>query len=547
MVTSLLSVDSFAARGTSFWRSVASHCTWFSVKGDDYLLRDKPGAALMEKLRTYLVSQGVDGDGYPFAYLITAPRFLGYQFNPVSFWYLYDSNKELQAMILEVNNTTDERRMYLLRKSTSQTNSAGLQEEHRDDRLDEVEEANGSGAPKSVRFSMTWPKDFHVSPFNDRQGTYSLVARDPLEAYSAGEGLVNNRLTLRATQGPVVLVASLVPTGPWIDPFKLSIAASAKLVLAWGWVGLVTFPRILREAVKLFKKRGLGINVYFRPEVKIGTVPRQETIIESRLEPYFRRFLQHQVAYSGLPCTIKYVPSITAQKSIEISGLPPSSVSKDPVNHHHIEFKVLSPAFYSRFAHYAHTMEAFSQEMLSTRDENKTVWVSDPKVLPKLFATATGRNPRQRGFLNRWRWELVRYLRVLPAEQSYPSEEKPVDHTSRIDIRHLPLSSLDNFVAEDCSPTEASAYRSALLRLFLAERLAWGFTPLLQLYDIIIRGFLMYLAHRLLFSSLAKTLDRMKASKDGNALFMAAFAAVFVWHVGLKNAHHLWAVLKALV
>lgn len=25
---------------------------------------------------------------YPTVYLITAPRFLGYQFNPVSFWYV---------------------------------------------------------------------------------------------------------------------------------------------------------------------------------------------------------------------------------------------------------------------------------------------------------------------------------------------------------------------------------------------------------------------------------------------------------------------------
>ena len=51
-------------------------------------------------------------------YLVTAPRFLGYAFNPVSFWYLYSEKMNLKAMILEVNNTFDERRLYLLRQTS---------------------------------------------------------------------------------------------------------------------------------------------------------------------------------------------------------------------------------------------------------------------------------------------------------------------------------------------------------------------------------------------------------------------------------------------
>jgi DUF1365 family protein len=46
--------------------------------------------------------------------LITAPKLLGYSFNPVSFWYLYSADRKLSAMILEVNNTFDERHIYFL-------------------------------------------------------------------------------------------------------------------------------------------------------------------------------------------------------------------------------------------------------------------------------------------------------------------------------------------------------------------------------------------------------------------------------------------------
>ncbi|RYZ78991.1 MAG: DUF1365 family protein, partial [Proteobacteria bacterium] len=40
-------------------------------------------------------------------------------FNPVSFWYIYDGDAQLKYMILEVNNTFDERRLYLLRPGSS--------------------------------------------------------------------------------------------------------------------------------------------------------------------------------------------------------------------------------------------------------------------------------------------------------------------------------------------------------------------------------------------------------------------------------------------
>lgn len=112
--------------------------TWFSVVAEDYLERGSHRLGLQGKLQDYLRSQGVPPEMYPYAYLVTAPRFLGFSFNPVSFWYLYDSRRSFAAMILEVNNTFDERRMYFMERRSDSEDSESL----------------------GVKFAQEWPKDF---------------------------------------------------------------------------------------------------------------------------------------------------------------------------------------------------------------------------------------------------------------------------------------------------------------------------------------------------------------------------------------------------
>lgn len=47
-------------------------------------------------------------------YLAATTEFLGYHFNPASFWYVCNADRDMVAMILEVNNTFGERRIYFL-------------------------------------------------------------------------------------------------------------------------------------------------------------------------------------------------------------------------------------------------------------------------------------------------------------------------------------------------------------------------------------------------------------------------------------------------
>ena len=169
-------------------------------------------------------------------------------------------------MVLEVNNTFDERRMYLLQPKSSdaqaQTNgsvNSGEDEE-----------------PERLVFTETWAKDFHVSPFNDRKGHYSLEAKDPLQPEcEKTPPAFRNIITLSTPDGDAKIVAKVFSVGTPLEPGNMTLLQRLKFVASWWWVGFVTFPRIVREAGKLFFFKGLQI--WYRPEVNRGSIGRQST------------------------------------------------------------------------------------------------------------------------------------------------------------------------------------------------------------------------------------------------------------------------------
>lgn len=179
-------------------------------------------------------------------------------------------------MILEVNNTFDERRIYFLKDmnlegSDAVPGAAQLLDVPTFDNGDAAGlDSNKPGSKASARFTSTWDKDFHVSPFNSRKGTYALSAEEPLK-----KGRINNTITLSSSKRYPKLVASIFSTGDCIDPSKAGTWSSLKFVAAWWWVGLMTFPRIAKEAAKLYFWRKL--HVWYRPEVLRESIGRQAT------------------------------------------------------------------------------------------------------------------------------------------------------------------------------------------------------------------------------------------------------------------------------
>lgn len=107
----------------------------YSIYDSDYL--ECSYTSIKKKLITYLKKQQFDTSKISRYILQTFPRVFGYQFNPVSFYYLENSEGKTLAVVAEVGNTFHEKKLFLL------------------DHIDQ------KGWAK-----LKTPKDFYVSPFS---------------------------------------------------------------------------------------------------------------------------------------------------------------------------------------------------------------------------------------------------------------------------------------------------------------------------------------------------------------------------------------------
>lgn len=370
-------------------------------------------------------------------------------------------------MILEVNNTFDERRMYFLTPAD-------------EDAMAEVEGSPTSShtaasgkIPRTV-MKQVWPKELHVSPFNSRKGSYSLVAYDPLRPSEPGSRLINNTITLKSSKGHGKIVARLFSDGPPIDPASLSWWQKLKFLASWWWVGFVTFPRIVSQAWVLFFRRKL--HVWYRPEPLKESIGRRADRTERRLELVFRRYLRHLVEASDIPVAVKYIPSGLSDGAEELM-LP--RVLRDSVSDiQALDFKVLTPVFYSRFACYAHDLEAIFCEFR----ENCTVWISHPEMIPRLFLKAPLPPLKTSNYVDFAYFKAIQRLRRNPEKIERPltSSAAATARGQEADIRGFRISSMDSYVLTREETETKNTYRSAVLKLFIADRMSLGFMPLLE-------------------------------------------------------------------
>ncbi|GKT50319.1 uncharacterized protein ColSpa_10500 [Colletotrichum spaethianum] len=465
---------------------------WFDVDPADYLDRGNGHLGLRGKLDAYLKSQGADPAQYPCAYLVTAARFMGYHFNPVSFWYLYSKDQELTAMVLEVNNTFGERRMYFLATDaipSEQRLNGG------DNTKKDVAEPNSktddepAAKRSTVRMTKQWPKDFHVSPFNSRKGAYSLSATDFFSPDARGTYSLDNTITLKSSKDHPKIVARLFNSAPAIDPGSMSALQKFAFLCRWWWVGFVTFPRIVKEAAVLFFSRKL--HVWYRPEPLKESIGRQADATESRLEPIFRAYLRHLVEQSAAAIAVRYIPTGIDSAGPEVMQSP--AAKKNPKRTEVLDFKVLTPAFYTRFVHYAHDLEAVCCEF----QDNSTLWISRPDLLPKLILKKPTPPLKTTNILDFVYFRAIRALRQRPdrierpltsAASSSHSGGDGADGVQKVDIRDFRISSMDGFVLGHSDAPMRRAYRSLVLRTFLANRLALGSVELLDLQHFILRA-----------------------------------------------------------
>lgn len=204
----------------------------WSIRTTDYLDRE-PGT-IRERLVQHVRSSGVTAELGRIE-LVTCARFLGYVFNPVSFYYCHDLGGQTVCIVAEVNNTFGERHLYILRHLTR----------HADGFL--RDEAG---------------KTFHVSPFNNRAGDYQFAFSDLADTADMRVDLHRGGERIMDTQ--------------WFGTARpLTDAQLLKIAVRHPFATLLTVPRILKEAARLYWGRKLGFHSKPAPEspMTIRTVP----------------------------------------------------------------------------------------------------------------------------------------------------------------------------------------------------------------------------------------------------------------------------------
>ena len=420
--------------------------TWFNVVDQDYLRRGSHPQGLSGKLQEYLKTQKIDPSRYPYAYLVTAPRFGGFSFNPVSFWYLYSREKSLGAMILEVNNTFDERRIYYL----------------------EADRAAESSVKEVKTFRQTWLKDFHVSPFNDRDGSYSVTSSDPFSPNLGGVGNVDVNIVLSSPEGQPKIVARVFSDGFPVDPQATSNFAALIFVMRWWWVGFMTNPRILREARKLWSN---GLQVFYRPEVLLGSIGRQETTEEAIIEKEFSRLLKESA--TDLPCSIVYTaaagPYCGLKQRFGVESSPPN-----------LEINVLTPSFYSELARSSNAIRVIKQLAFTGPEKERMLYVSNDKLCETVISLYQSQGlvqSKPRSTPNLSFFNIAKSHTAFNVFSSEPSLVNTNQQPSQ-------YSELDHFVLT--SSSNPHNYLIATSTIILSDALALSYIALLNLYGKII-------------------------------------------------------------
>jgi DUF1365 family protein len=158
-------------------------------------------------------------DAYKFekpkeVFLISMPRILGYVFNPVSFWFCWNSKDELYAVVSEVNNTFGETHSYLT---------------YLDDK-----DTNGNYVAKKV---------FHVSPFLEREGYYDFQ-------FSLSDDSIKIHINLFDSNKEKILLTSL--SGKFDDLNSMSLK---KAFFRVPFATMKSIFLIHFQAVKLLLKK----------------------------------------------------------------------------------------------------------------------------------------------------------------------------------------------------------------------------------------------------------------------------------------------------
>jgi len=185
-----------------------------------------PGLPLRQRLQRNAEAHGISLPDGP-VFLLTHLRYLGYNFNPVSFFYCYDSGQRLQLILAEVNSTFGESHNYWL--------------------------GQGNQLPSSNSKRYRHSKAMHVSPFMGMDLDYNFTFTPPdrkliahMETIEDGAAFFDATLSLERRPWSASSLHLALLAFPWM---------TAKVIAAIHWEALrlwlkkvPVFPHIRRPA-----------------------------------------------------------------------------------------------------------------------------------------------------------------------------------------------------------------------------------------------------------------------------------------------------------
>ena len=178
-----------------------------SIHDRDYLIGS---GSIKEKIHAFLQKRGITGISR--VILVTVARYFNYVFNPVSFYYCYDRSNTIVCIAAEVNNTFNEKHLYILDSPQKRTDAKMIYEQM---------------------------KEFHVSPFNNMEGHYIMSFSEPGKSISIDITLIREDKTILNAhlegEGQPLRADTLAHT---LKRYPLTVAK--------------TVMRIYKEAFKLF-------------------------------------------------------------------------------------------------------------------------------------------------------------------------------------------------------------------------------------------------------------------------------------------------------
>lgn len=285
------------------WNGPSKKRAVTALEANDYLSQcdEKSWLRKVQKelqSRGYLESDTLLEDKYE-TWAVTMPNFLGlHGINPLTVYYIYHKEASsgqragLWLCLLEVHNTFSERHLYVLPAGVGEDRMDGHDKDW--ELLDNSSPTSSPPTPPSgdglswpvssrrqhYDHQWTFPRSFHVSPFNDRSGFYRLYLRD---LWQPGESLptMDIRLLLLTPDEAAQETAAQSRYPPLHKKLLATLSShdhdshrrprpmtSTHLIKALAHQPLdltLTFARIAFQAAKLHY--GKRLNVFGKPDV----------------------------------------------------------------------------------------------------------------------------------------------------------------------------------------------------------------------------------------------------------------------------------------